>query len=124
MSVCEPAYDRCKPKNGGLIPPEVRRLRHIEEESTRLRELVMELTLNNEIPSGVLRRANRRLLEVRSSVSRTSALGAHRPIPVNRRAAGPCALSSHRDGAACIHHSSRGTRRYLRRSRRSARTPP
>ncbi len=46
MGVSEPTYYRWKQKYGGLMPSEVRRLRHLEEETTRLRTLVADLTLD------------------------------------------------------------------------------
>ena len=56
MGVSEPTYDRWKQKYGGLMPSEVRRLRHLEEENTRLRKLVADLTLDKEMLSEVIRR--------------------------------------------------------------------
>lgn len=38
------------------MPSEVRRLRHLEEENTRLRKLVADLTLDKEMLSEVIRR--------------------------------------------------------------------
>ena len=56
MGVSEPTYYRWKQKYGGLMPSEVRRLRHLEEENTRLRKLVADLTLDKEMLSEVIRR--------------------------------------------------------------------
>ena len=56
MGVSEPTYYRWKHKYGGLMPSEVRRLRHLEEENTRLRKLVADLTLDKEMLSEVIRR--------------------------------------------------------------------
>ena len=38
------------------MPSEVRHLRHLEEENTRLRKLVADLTLDKEMLSEVIRR--------------------------------------------------------------------
>ncbi len=56
MGVSEPTYYRWKQKYGGLMPFEVRRLRHLEEENTRLRKLVADLALDQEMLSEVIRR--------------------------------------------------------------------
>ena len=51
MGVSEATYFRWKQKYAGLMPSEVRRLRHLEEENTRLRKLVADLTLDKEMLS-------------------------------------------------------------------------
>ena len=56
MGVSEATYLRWKQTYAGLMPSEVRRLRHLEEENTRLRKLVAELTLDKEMLSEVIRR--------------------------------------------------------------------
>lgn len=56
MGASEPTYYRWKQKYGGLMPSEVRRLRHLEEENTRLRKLVADLTFDKEMLSEVIRR--------------------------------------------------------------------
>ncbi len=56
MGVSEATYFRWKQKYAGLMPSEVRRLRHREEENTRLRKLVADLTLDKEMLSEVIRR--------------------------------------------------------------------
>jgi putative transposase len=38
MGVSEPTYSRWKQKYGGLMPSEVRRLRHLEEENRAMQE--------------------------------------------------------------------------------------
>ena len=55
MGVSEATYFRWKQKYAGLMPSEVRRLRHLEEENTRLRKLVADLTLDKEMLSEVIR---------------------------------------------------------------------
>jgi putative transposase len=54
MGVSEPTYYRWKQKYWSLMPSEVRRLRHLEEENTRLRKLVADLTLDKEMLSEVI----------------------------------------------------------------------
>ena len=51
MGVSEATYFRWKQKYAGLMPSEVRRLRHLEEKNTRLRKLVADLTLDKEMLS-------------------------------------------------------------------------
>ncbi len=55
MGVSEATYFRWKQKYAGLMPSEVRRLRHLEEENTRLRKLVADLTLDKERLSEAIR---------------------------------------------------------------------
>jgi putative transposase len=47
---------RWKQKYGGLMPSEVEKLRHLEEENARLKKLVADLTLDKEMLSEVIRR--------------------------------------------------------------------
>jgi putative transposase len=56
MGVSEATYFRWKQKYAGLTPPEVRRLRHLEEEHTRPRKLMADFTLDKEMLSEVIRR--------------------------------------------------------------------
>jgi len=42
-------FYRWKKKFGGLLPSEVRKLRQLEEENTRLRRLVADLSLDKEM---------------------------------------------------------------------------
>ena len=46
--ICEPTYYRWKSKYGGLEVSEARRLRSLEEENRRLKQIVAELTLDNQ----------------------------------------------------------------------------
>ncbi len=55
MGVSEPTFYRWKQKYGGLMPSEVKKLRHLEEENVRLKKLVADLTLD-EMLSEVIRR--------------------------------------------------------------------
>jgi len=54
MGIAEATYYRWKQRYGGLMPSEVKRLRHLEEENTRLRKLVADLTLDKEMLSEVI----------------------------------------------------------------------
>jgi putative transposase len=56
LGVSEPTYNRWKQKYGGLMPSEVKRLRHLEDENACLRKLVADLTLDKEMLSEVIRR--------------------------------------------------------------------
>jgi len=49
-------YYRWRKKYGGLIPSEMRRLKQLEEENTRLRRLVADLSLDKEMLQDVVRR--------------------------------------------------------------------
>jgi len=48
MGIPEATFCRWRRKFGRLMPPEVRRLRHLEEENARLRRLVADLGLDRE----------------------------------------------------------------------------
>jgi putative transposase len=56
VGISEPTYYRWQQKYGGLMPSEVKRLRHLEEENARLRKLVADLTLDKDMLSEVIRR--------------------------------------------------------------------
>ncbi len=56
MGVSEPTFYRWKQKYGGLMPSEVQRLRHLEEENARLRRLVADLSLDKEMLQEVVRK--------------------------------------------------------------------
>ncbi len=47
--ICEPTYYRWKAKYGGMEVNEAKRLRQLEEENRRLKQLVADLTLDNVI---------------------------------------------------------------------------
>jgi putative transposase len=49
-------YYRWRQKYGGLMPSEMKRLRQLEEENTRLKRLVANLSLNKEMLQDVIRR--------------------------------------------------------------------
>jgi putative transposase len=46
--ICEPTYYRWKAKYGGLEVSEARRLRQLEDENRRLKQIVADLTLDNQ----------------------------------------------------------------------------
>ena len=56
MGVSQATFYRWKKVYGGLMPSEVRRLKQLEEENTRLRKLVADLTLDKEMLSEVVRK--------------------------------------------------------------------
>lgn len=56
MGVRQATFYRWKKVYGGLMPSEVRRLKQLEEENTRLRKLVADLTLDKEMLSEVVRK--------------------------------------------------------------------
>jgi putative transposase len=49
MGITEATFYRWKIKFGGLMPSEVRRLKQLEEENSRLKKLVADLTLDRQI---------------------------------------------------------------------------
>lgn len=49
-------YYRWRQKYGGLMPSEMKRLRQLEEENTRLKRLVANLSLDEGMLQGVIRR--------------------------------------------------------------------
>ena len=49
-------YYRWRQKYGGLMPSEMKRLRQLEEENTRLKRLVANLNLDKEMLQDIIRR--------------------------------------------------------------------
>jgi putative transposase len=49
MGISEATFYRWKRLYGGLMPSEVKKLRQLEEENTRLRRVVADLTLDKEM---------------------------------------------------------------------------
>ena len=49
-------YYRWRKKYGGLMPSEMKRLKQLEEENKRLKNIVADLSLDKEMLQGVLRR--------------------------------------------------------------------
>lgn len=56
MGISEQTLYRWKKKYGGLMPSEVRKLKQLQEENTRLRRLVADLCLDKEMLQDVIRR--------------------------------------------------------------------
>ena len=54
MGVSEATFFRRKQKHGGLGPSELRRLRQLEEENTKLKRLVADLSLDKAMLQDVL----------------------------------------------------------------------
>lgn len=56
MGISQATFFRWKKVYGGLMPSEVRKLKHLEEENRRLRKLVADLTLDKEMLSEVIKK--------------------------------------------------------------------
>lgn len=56
MGVAEQTFYRWKKKYAGLGVPEVRRLKQLEDENARLKQIVADLTLDKQMLQDVLRR--------------------------------------------------------------------
>ena len=56
MGVSEQTYYRWRKKYGGLMPSEMRRLKHLEEENLRLKKIVADLSLDKEMLQEVVRK--------------------------------------------------------------------
>ena len=56
LGISQATFFRWKKVYGGLMPSEVRKLRHLEEENTRLRKHVADLTLDKEMLSEVIKK--------------------------------------------------------------------
>ena len=54
--ISEQTFYRWKAKYGGLEASDAKRLRHLEEENRRLKQVVAELTLDNRVLKDTLRR--------------------------------------------------------------------
>lgn len=54
MGVTEATFYRWKKKYGGLMPSEVKKLRQLEEENSRLKRLVADLTLDKQMLQDVV----------------------------------------------------------------------
>jgi len=52
----EPTFYQWKSKYGGLEVTELQRLRHLEDENRRLKQLVADLSLENQVVKEVLRK--------------------------------------------------------------------
>ena len=56
LGISQATFFRWKKVYGGLMPSEVRKLKHLEEENGRLRKLVADLTLDKEMLSEVIKK--------------------------------------------------------------------
>jgi putative transposase len=56
MGISEPTFYRWKKLYGGLGPSEVRRLKQLEEENRRLKQMAADLSLDKHMLQGVLSR--------------------------------------------------------------------
>jgi putative transposase len=54
LGIAEATFYRWKQKYGGLMPSEVRKMKQLEEENTRLKRLVADLTLDRQMLQDVL----------------------------------------------------------------------
>jgi putative transposase len=54
--ISQATYFNWKTKYGGLTPPEMRRLKLLEDENAKLRKLVADLSLDREMLQDVIRR--------------------------------------------------------------------
>ena len=54
--ISQQTFYRWKAKYGGLTPSEVQRMKQLEEENTRLKKLVADLSLDKQILQDVLRK--------------------------------------------------------------------
>lgn len=54
--ISEPTFYQWKSKYGGLELTELQRLKHLEEENRRLKQLVADLSLENQVVKEVLRK--------------------------------------------------------------------
>jgi putative transposase len=56
LGVTEQTFYRWKAKFGGMDVSEARRLRQLEDENRRLKQVVADLTLDNQAPKSVIKR--------------------------------------------------------------------
>ena len=56
LGICEQTYYRWRRQYGGLVPSEMKRLRQLEEEHQRLKQLVADLALDKEMLQEVVRK--------------------------------------------------------------------
>lgn len=54
--ISDATYYTWKKKYAGLLPDEMRRLKHLEDENGRLKKIVADLTLDREMLQDVIRR--------------------------------------------------------------------
>ena len=56
MGITEPTFSQCKKQFTGMGVAEIRRLKQLEDENTRLKKLVADLTLDKTMLQDVLKR--------------------------------------------------------------------
>ena len=56
--ISQATYFNWKKRYGGLLPDEMRRLKALEDENTRLKKIVADLTLDREMLQDVIRRSS------------------------------------------------------------------
>jgi putative transposase len=54
--ISQATYFNWKKKYAGMLPPEMKRLKQLEEENSRLKKIVADLTLDREMLQDVIRR--------------------------------------------------------------------
>ena len=54
LGVSEPTFYRWKSKFGGMLPSDMKRLKHLEEENAKLKKLVADLSLDKVMLQDVL----------------------------------------------------------------------
>jgi putative transposase len=54
--ISQATYFNWRKKYAGLLPPEMKRLKQLEEENARLKKIVADLTLDREMLQDVIRR--------------------------------------------------------------------
>ena len=54
--ISQATYFNWKKKYGGLLPPEMKKLKQLEDENARLKKIVADLTLDREMLQDVIRR--------------------------------------------------------------------
>ena len=56
VGISQATYFSWKKKYDGLLPPEMRRLKQLEDENVKLKKIVADLTLDREMLQDVIRR--------------------------------------------------------------------
>jgi putative transposase len=111
LGISQATFFRWKKVYGGLMPSEVRKLKHLEEENARLRKLVADLTVDKEMLSEVIKKSSdlasrprddrlrSQLLQglCETGVSRSSRLQSHLPLPLGPAEPGAAAQAHSRD---------------------------
>lgn len=56
VEISQGTYFNWKKKYAGMLPPEMKRLKQLEDENSRLKKIVADLTLDREMLQDVIRR--------------------------------------------------------------------